>query len=226
MPPPYPPPPGGGFPPPVGTPPPAFGAKGTLQDFLRNAQTVVTKPAVASFDAAKSFAGWNTILLTVGIASGIRGVLGAISSRYVNAAVFGFGKKALVAYNPVSIFAYDTIGTFIGFFIGVGILYLIARAFKGTGDFLTYAHALALISVPVTAISAVLGLIPILGGLAAMALGIYAIYLAILATVSTHQLPMDRAVWVVLIPVLVGAVLAFCVIAAASAALIALTHAG
>ncbi len=195
-----------------------------LQGFVRNAQLVLTKPSIASFDTTQPFANWNVVLIVLGIASVVRGLLGAIAAAYITTAFLGLGTTSDAFYSPVSTFFGTAISTFISFFIGVGILYLIARLFQGTGSFLNYTHALALIIVPVYIADAVLGLIPILGGLVSFVVGIYAIYLAILATASTHRLPMNRAVWVVLIPVIAAVALALCFIVVIGAALVALTH--
>jgi hypothetical protein len=195
-----------------------------LQAFIRNAQLVLTRPSTASFDAAGPFANWNVILVALAIAAVARGILGAISAAYMHALFFGFGNPAHYVYSPVGTFFGDAIGTFIGFFIGVGILFVIALLFQGRGSFLSYAYALALISIPVTIADAALGLIPILGGLATIALAVYSIYLAILATASVHQMPMNRAIWVVLIPVLVGILLAICAIAVIGTTIFALSR--
>ncbi len=197
---------------------------GMVQAFVRNAQVVLTRPATASFDVAEPYANWNVILVTLAIAAVARGALGAISGAYTSAALFAFGRTTAVSYHPIATFFGDAIGTFIGFFVGAGILYLIARAFSGTGNFLNHSHALALIIVPVTIADAVFGLVPILGGLASFALGIYAIYLAVLAIASAHRLPVNRAVWVVLIPVFAGVVLALCAVVVAGAFLFAATR--
>jgi hypothetical protein len=238
LPPPYTPPPGYTPPPPGYTPQPGFAPpspqpqnqdfNGMLQGFIQNARRVVTQPNVASFDAAHPSANWNTVLLAVGALGVVRGITGAITAFYLPTAFLGLNVPVQNAINPVTDIIGGliggVIGAFIGFFVGAGILYLIARAFGGTGQFMTYSHALALAYVPLGIGIAVLGLIPILGGLAALAGGIYAIYLAILATSSTHRLTMGKSVAVVLIPAAVVAVLAVCLIALAATALAVYLH--
>ncbi len=228
----YTPPPTAAYPPPPGTPPPGFtpptaGAPGTqdykamAQGFIRNAQAVLTKPAVATYDAVQQFANWQTTLLAIGALAVLRGITSVIVGAEAAGTVSTITHVA-VSFNPVSDFLGGILSAFIGFFIGVGILWLIAKAFKGQGDFMIYAHALALAFVPLEAAAAVLSIVPFLGTLAGLAVGIYAIYQAILATSSVHRLTMGKSVAVVLIPAAVGAVLALCAIIALSAFLISL----
>lgn len=207
----YPPPPN--FPPPAGygpppgyqAPPPAGGPTGSFnfQDFINRAQAVITKPSIASFDAQAGAANWNTIAIVLAIAGAISGVFNGLAARNLFSGLVG-----------------GIFGIFIGGAIGVGILYLIARAFGGTGTFLNYAWALTLFEAPLFAATGVLSIVPFLGYIASLALGIYGLYLAILATASVHRLTMGKSVAVVLIPAAIGAVLAICAIVAVGAALV------
>jgi hypothetical protein len=89
----------------------------------------------------------------------------------------------------------------IGFFIGVGILFVIAKIFGGTGSFLQQAYAFALFAVPINAASAILGIVPFLGGLASLALGIYGIFLAVFAVSASQRLTTGKSAAVVLLPI-------------------------
>ena len=113
--------------------------------------------------------------------------------------------------------------TVIGFFIGVGVIYLLGRIFGGTGTFGEMAYDIALYSAPMTVLAALVGIIPILGALVALLLVIYQIYLNWLAIQAGMNLPGSKALWVILIPILVVVllccgifVIAFLVIAGAS----------
>lgn len=196
-----------------------------VQGFIQNARRVLTQPNVASFDAAIPSANWNSVLLAVGALAVVRGITAAIASYYVSSVLPGLGRfGAYYTPNPIGSFFGGVIITFIGFFIGVGILYLVARMFGGQGPFMVYSHALALAYIPLGIAAAIVGLIPFLGTLAALAAGIYAIYLAIQATASTHRLSQGKSVAVVLIPVAVIFVLALCAATLLAATLIGLTH--
>ena len=69
----------------------------------------------------------------------------------------------------------------VAFFIGVAILFVVAKIFGGTNTFLEQSYAMALFYVPIQAVVAILGLVPFFGGLAAFVLGIYEIVLAVFA---------------------------------------------
>lgn len=198
-------------PPPVGTygwPPTAGGFD--FQDLYQRWQAVIRQPSVMAFDAQQSAANWTTLLISLvglGVVQMITGMLGAVFYHH------GDGVGGNVS---------NIISVPIGFLIGAGILWLIAKLFGGTGQYLTYAFLLSLFYVPLTAASDVLGLIPFLGGLISLVIGIFSIYLAILATASAHRLNLGRATWVVLIPVLAAIVLAFLVAMVAGLALFAI----
>jgi hypothetical protein len=78
-----------------------------------------------------------------------------------------------------------------------------------------------LISVPIGIISSALGLVPLVGGLAAFGLGVYGIVLQIFSLMPVHRLSGGKATAVVLIPlailivlVIVGVIILFIIIAA------------
>lgn len=95
------------------------------------------------------------------------------------------------------------------FAIGVALVQWVAKLFGGTGSFDKLAYAFAAITVPVSVISAVLalvGIIPFIGiltGLISFALGIYVIVLEVLAVKAVNGLDTGKAVGAVLLPVLV-----------------------
>jgi hypothetical protein len=99
----------------------------------------------------------------------------------------------------------------IGFLIGVGILYLIARLLGGTGDFGNYAYLIATFQAPLTIAEAIVGLVPVLGGCVVGILGIYGLVLTYFATKVAHNLTSGRAIAVILIPIGVVILLALCV---------------
>ena len=78
------------------------------------------------------------------------------------------------------------------FFMGQGIIYLLAKAFGGNGTFLRQGYTYLLIIAPIGVISSVLNFIPILGSVILMAV---------------HRLSGGKATAVVLIPVGIAIVL-------------------
>ncbi len=104
------------------------------------------------------------------------------------------------------------------FFIGVGIQYLLAKAFRGEGSFLSQAYTALLYQAPLlilhSIISTVLVFIAsltlriVLDPVIAVALLIYSILLNIAAIAGVHTMTRGKASAVVLIPYIVGALVA------------------
>ena len=87
------------------------------------------------------------------------------------------------------------------FFIGMAIIYGLARAFGGQGRFVTQSYTYLLFDVPLGIVSSLVSLIPIAGGFIALAIGIYRVILAIFSIMAVHRLSGGRAAAVVLIPI-------------------------
>ena len=118
---------------------------------------------------------------------------------------FGFG--TVICGAPVgAIFAV------LGFAVGVALIQWVAKLFGGTGSFEKLAYTFSAITVPISVISAVLaliGIIPFIGiltGLISFGLGIYVIVLEVLAIKAVNGLDTGKAVGALLLP---GLVLAF-----------------
>lgn len=209
----YPPPPAGGYPPPPGGYQPAPGgyapgqagyppptAPFSFQGLLQKYQAVLTRPYVTTFDAELPRANWQDVwigLVILALAEAIFGYITGLEFRSVNQP----GPNAGSAIGTL-------IGAFIGFFIWTAVLQLIARLFGGTASFLTYAYVLALVWVPIGVIQAVIGIVPILGGIVGFAAFLYGIYLTVLATQSAQRVTQGKAWWIVLIPALAAFALA------------------
>ena len=72
------------------------------------------------------------------------------------------------------------------------LVHLTARVFGGQGTFLPLLHVFAAISAPATLAIAVIGLLPIVN-LLSIPLGLYALFLQVLAVRTVHQLDWPRA---------------------------------
>ena len=90
----------------------------------------------------------------------------------------------------------------------MGPYYLIAKAFKGEGTFLQQIYTALLFSTPIAIIFGILIFIPILGGIAFLALTVYANVLNIFSIMSVHRLSGGKATAVALIPGVVAVLLA------------------
>jgi hypothetical protein len=175
---------------------------------------VLTKPSPFTFVVEMGKASWNILWVQLiayavitGILDYIRTLIPWLSSSYTTqsstlSSLTGLSKDS----DP-----FASIGLIImipiGFFIGQGITYLLAKAFRGNGTFLRQGYTSLLIMMPLVIILYVLAFIPYLGAPASVALGIYGIVLQIFSVMSVHRLSGGKAAAVVLIPIGVGALL-------------------
>lgn len=170
---------------------------------------IVTKPGVQSFAEEQGKAEWGIIwlqLIFLGLVGTIVGLLRIALNTAISFGLSGGSSSALASNALAAIFAgsastFSIVFVVIGFFIVVGVQYLLAKAFKGTGDFKQQGYAYLLFYVPITVVSYLIGLIPILGGFVGWALGIYALVLNVFSIMSVHRLSGGKATAVVLIPI-------------------------
>lgn len=201
----YPPPP-----PPRMTTPPGFG------NLFRKFWYVTTKPGVQSFAVELPTANWQDVWLGVLLVAVI-----ATALLFATFAFFGAIFSSAFSSDPTYYSAGQTdfMNTFfrllpffaltalitvpLGFFIGNGITYLIAKLFGGAGSFLELAYAVLLYWAPISLLAIACELIPYLGGLVALGLGIYGIVLEVFAIAASQRMTTGKAVAVVLIPIAV-----------------------
>lgn len=181
---------------------------------------IVTKPGAQSFAEEQGKADWASIwiqLLFIGL---IGTVIGLLRAAMFTAAFSSLGSSSITGATALlsgafagSASAYSIITVIAGFFIIVGIQYLLAKAFGGNGDFKQQAYNYLLFYVPLTLVSNVVGLVPVLGGVVGFALGIYQIVLNVFSIMAVHRLSGGKATWVVLIPILAIIALVFLCVA-------------
>jgi hypothetical protein len=194
------------------------GINGIWQKFIN----VTTKPGAQSFANELPTANWSDIWLALIGLGMIEAITGFISSFYTrvafqaaNAPVFsGLPSDQQQALDRILSSTGSGAGAFgaiiwvpLGFFIGMGILFVSAKIFGGAGTFLQQAYAFMLYYVPINGLGAVLGLVPILGGFAGFLLWIYSIVLAVFAMMASQRLSGGRAVAAVLLPAAIVALL-------------------
>lgn len=165
-------------------------------------------------------------------AGGIQGIMGQLglpaevlsqleSSPALDAAIQTQSTSAIITGGIWTI-----VWTLLGFLIGVGILHLIARVLGGSGVYGRYAYLIAAFAAPISIVSSLLGMVPLVGGCIGILLAIYSIVLAYFATRVEHNLPQGKAIAAVLIPIAVVIVLAICGITLFAGAIAALMGAG
>ncbi len=187
---------------------------------------VLTKPSSTTFAEELRKASWDItfiqllIMIAVGVVLGLITALfsSALASSYVaNSDLTGSSLQAyrsfVVAGSVGGAFS-RIISVPLSFFIGVGIQFLLAKAFKGQGTFLTQGYTALLYQAPIYIISSLLGLlgiIPVAGaiiaGIIGLALFVYSVVLNVYQIMATHRLSGGRATAVVLIPYAVGLLL-------------------
>ena len=183
---------------------------------------VLTKPGATTFAEELPKSSWDITLIQILIMIIAAIVLGliraAIASATTNAALSSAGLSStnLQAFSSLiyatsfgSVFA-SIISVPLTFFIGVGILFLLAKAFHGEGTFLTQSYTSLLYQVPLYLINLVvslIGVVPVAGGiivgLVSLVVFIYSIVLNVYQIMAVHRLSGGKATWVVLIPYIV-----------------------
>lgn len=136
-----------------------------------------------------------------------------------------------LGFNLGTIFFFILIGTVImspiSFYISVGLQYLGARVFGGSGDFKTHAYLMALIIVPATVLGGVVSLlafIPIIGflaGLAGFGISIYTIILNVRAVKATHNMTTGLAVASIIVPPILLSAIGGCLLLTIGSSLLA-----
>ena len=211
----------------------------TFQYMLNASMAVLRRPAVGTFEEyEKNNLQWATIY--VAVAAVVSAILGAIAftiqrpyiEQQLRDAQTQLGGQvdltgALASRSIVGAIVSGLLGTLIGFFIFLGIVYLIGRAFGGTGNFGELAFDMSLFWAPLMVVRALISIISIgpltfLTGLVSIAIGIYNLYLTYLAIQSGMNLPKNKALYVILIIFGVLLVIGVCVFVVFAAALAAL----
>ena len=135
-------------------------------------------------------------------------VLGTLLGRLTNpdgsgfGGIFGLGIGAMAAVFGIGIAVFSIIVAPIGFLIGQGISWTIAKLLGGKGSytsqtyFASYAH-------PGYAVLSILVFIPCIGNIVALILGLLYLYLTFLLLKKVHELDALRAIAVIVIPTLV-----------------------
>ena len=205
----------------------------SIQELPNQYRNVVTHPSDATFAAELPKADWAMVWVQLGILIVVGVVLGLISGLLGSALAAATTGSTNVAGSLAALTVATSVGAaflriiFIPlfFFIGVGIQYLVAKAFSGQGTFLAQSYTQLLYKVPLDiagyVLATILAFIPVLGlflsPLVSLALFVYSVVLNIFQIKAVHRLTGGKAAAVVLIPYAVLLVLGLlCAIVAAS----------
>ena len=148
-------------------------------------------------------------------------ILGIIAMIGVGATMsaFGLGAGAGILVLLMCVIGYPIIGLICAF-IGVGILHLVAGLFGGKGNYGTLFGYMGMYTAPLLIISGILMIIPIVGGLVSLLLGLYSLYLLTVAIRENYGLTTMKAVLVWIVPSIVVAILATLFVGAAVLAML------
>ncbi len=195
----------------------------TLQSWIN----VLTHPGEATFaeEQTKPQANFTTAIIWMVITGLVSGIAGWLSFTLLGGAggmlamIDQMNLPPEVAEQMRQVFASGVMGgagfsaiimTPLFFFIGAAILYLIGRVLGGSGDLGRYSYLLASFQAPIGIISALLNLVPLLGGCLGAILAIYSLVLTYFATKVGLNLSSGKAIAVILIPVVLFFLLIFC----------------
>lgn len=183
-------------------------------------------PVARMYEAEGKRAGWGIVWVQLVILIIVPGVLGLLRGLHRSATVTGITNSQAL-YNAIASIAVGTsiVATLIQvlvvpviFFIGVGVQYLVAKAFRGNALFVEQAYTTLLYAVPLAVVSGIIStvlvffvhlslrivIVPVI----TVALFIYGILLNIVAIEGVHRLTRARATTVVLLPYIIGVLLA------------------
>jgi hypothetical protein len=105
------------------------------------------------------------------------------------------------------------IGLPLAFLIGSGFYWLVARLLGGTGSYEQQTYLLGTFTAPLMIVNGILSIIPIAGGCIALLISIYTLVLTYFALKVSHAFTSGKAIATLLIPLLIGILLACCIIA-------------
>jgi hypothetical protein len=175
---------------------PSLGA--ALSQLPQHYFNALVKPSVATYTEDKGNASWSLVwaqLLSWAILDAMLGLLvnfiyppttGTTFSRFFSLA----SSIGLIVVVPIL------------FFLLMGIVFLLARAFGGQGTFLEQCNTSLYIQVPLGIFSKLLALIPVVGRVLNSVLSLYGIVLQVFVIMAVHRLSRGKAIATIAIPLL------------------------
>lgn len=154
---------------------------------------VLTRPSVKTFVSEKERGNWGLVwfqmLILGALCALILGIAYLISPPNVSAMVSasGMSQQALQTTAALTSVILTFILTPISFLAATGVLYLIARAFRGRGTYLQQISVTLLFGVPMVLLSTLLSLIPLVGSWLLWLPHVYSIVLIVLAMIAVHS---------------------------------------
>jgi len=162
----------------------------------------LVKPSIATYTADKGNASWSLVwiqLLSWAILDATLGLL--VNFIYPPATGTTFSRLFSLTSSIGLIVVVPIL-----FFLLMGIVYLLARAFGGQGTFLEQCNTSLYVQAPLGIFSKLLALIPFVGRILNSVLSLYGIVLQVFVIMAVHRLSRGKAIATILIPlVTIGA---------------------
>lgn len=192
---------------------PVIGSLGqTLSLLPKQYLNALIKPTVGTYREGLHGASWASVwiqLLFWAIFDGLLGFLVTIITPANATTVTSSAQLSPVLQMALSLST--TLGLIVlvpaFFFIFMGMMFGIARAFGGTGTFLGQCHVSMLYLVPVGLGSKLLSFVPVVGKVLTYVLSLYGIGLQVVAVMAAHNLSKGKATAVVAVSLAVLLVL-------------------
>ena len=165
---------------------------------------VLVKPSVAKYTADKGDASWSLVwiqLLAWAVLDAMLGLL--VNFIYPPATGTTFSRLFSLATSIGLIGVVPLL-----FFLLMGIVYLLAKAFGGQGTFLEQCNSSLYIQAPLGIFSKLLALIPVVGRILNSVLSLYGIVLQVFVIMAVHRLSRGKAIAAILIPLVIIGLLA------------------
>jgi hypothetical protein len=159
----------------------------SINEMINQSVTVLTKPAVATFEQYERRGGQREGTVYVAAAAAISGIVALLVSIFTLGNIVG----------AIVIGIFTVLLPIVGYFISASVIHAFGTSQGGTGTKDEVFYTVSLFLAPILAINGVIGNIPLLNCLAApatLALGIYQIYLGYLSIRSSMNLDQNKAI--------------------------------
>jgi hypothetical protein len=158
------------------------------------------EPALAKEKGKGGLVDALVMVLIVAVISAIFAVLGLMVSTAVNPTA------ALGVVGIPMFFVGSLVMGAVFFFILSAVFYVISMVLGGKGSFSDQTYLFSLVYT-LSIISSVIGIIPILGAIASLVIGLFMLYLYALALKVVHGFSLMKALAIIIIPIIIVGIL-------------------
>ena len=145
-------------------------------------------------------------IIIIAIGSFLTALANYIGTKTTESTINLLGIEIAAAERSISSLIAAPIGSIIGIFIGVGVLFIIAKLFRGKATFMELFTPIAFASI--ISWLGILNIIPFVGGIINFIAGIWSIVVTIIIVRKIYSFGTGKAVIVVLIPLVILVIIA------------------